>query len=237
MNTKKIDDSVFEALFRQAIIDDYNEEIDSIPPKNELMEALSFSPEFELRMKKLLAREQRKETLTKAMVFGKRVAAIFIVATSVFFCGLLLSTEVRAAIKNIVVELFDEFTSFIFHGETSNPEKQAEWRPKYLPAGYQENSVEMLGKAINIEYVNAQEDVIHYSYRPEGNDTSISVDNENHIIESKTINGHEAYTAKAMKDDFENGVIWSVGEYTFSIWSKLSIEEIIKIAQSVSNEN
>lgn len=236
MKARQIDDHVFEALFRQAVIDDYTEEIDSIPSKNELMKRISFSAEFELRMKKLLVREQRKETLAKVTKFVKRAAAVFVVATSIFFSTMLLNYEVRAAVKNTIVEWYDKFTSFIFYGETSDTDKQKEWRPKYLPVGYHEISIETLGKEINIEYINDQGDIILFSYKPEGN-INISIDNKNHTIESNSINGYEAYIAKATKDGFENGVIWSMDKYTLSIWSRHSVEELIKMAQSISNEN
>lgn len=42
-----------------AVIDEYNEEINSIPPKEKLMQTISFSPEFELKMKKLFAYDMR----------------------------------------------------------------------------------------------------------------------------------------------------------------------------------
>lgn len=234
MDVKQIDDHIFEALFRQAVIDEYTEEIDSIPSKSELMKKISFSMEFELRMKKLLVREQRKESLEKFIRFGKRAAAVFVVLTSILFCTMLLNYEVRAAVKNTIVEWYDKFTSFIFQAETSDADKQKEWRPKYLPPGYNEISIEMLGKVTNIEYFNNEGDVIHFSYKPQGN-VNISIDNENHTIEINTVNGYEAYTAESEEDGFENGIIWSMDEYTFSIWSKLPLENIIEIAESVSD--
>ena len=36
MNKNPISDTVFEALFRQAVIDDYIDEVESAPPKEEL---------------------------------------------------------------------------------------------------------------------------------------------------------------------------------------------------------
>ncbi len=230
---KVIDNSVFEALFRQAVIDDYNEEIDSIPSKDELMEIISFSPEFDLRMKKLFARERRKDFYRKALSHSKRAAAVLVVAATLIFGVLLFNPEVRAAVKNTVVKWYDKFTSFIFQSDGSDIDGEIEWNLGYLPPGFRENSVEKLGKVTNMVYVNDSGDTIYISCRPEGNDTNISVDNENHLIESETINGHEAYIAKATNNDFENGVIWSMKGYTFNIWSKLSIDELIAIAQSV----
>lgn len=230
---KKIDDTVFEALFRQAIIDEYNKDIDSIPPKEELIKTITFSPEFELKMKKLFAREKRRDYLKKALTYSKRVAAVFIITTTLIFGILLFSSEVRAAVKNTVVEWYDKFTSFIFQGEASDTNKKMEWQPEYLPTGYNEIFVEKLGKSTNIEYVDPQGNIIYLSYRPEENDTNISVDNENHEIESGTISGQEAYIVKATSEEFENGVIWSMEGYTLSLWSKLSVDELVKIAQSI----
>lgn len=230
---KKIDNTVFEALFRQAIIDEYNEEIDLIPPKEELIKTITFSPEFGLKMKKLFAREKRRDYLKKALTYSKRVAAVFVITTTLIFGILLFSPEVRAAVKNTVVEWYDKFTSFIFQGEASDTNKKMEWQPEYLPTGYYENFVEKLGKSTNIEYADPQGNIVYLSYRPEENDTNISVDNESHEIESRIINGQEAYIVKATSEEFENGVIWSMEGYTLSLWSKLSVDELIKIAQSI----
>ena len=230
----QMNNSVFEALFRQAIIDDYNEEIDSIPSKEKLMQTISFSPEFELKMKKLFVYDKRKDSLKKAFNYSKRAAAILFISITVFFGVLLFSSEVRAVVKNTVVEWYEKFTSFIFHNETYNINDKKEWRPEYLPEGYRESSVDKLGKAIKIEYADPKGNIIFFSYRPGENATNVSVDNENHQIESRTINGHEAYIAKATGEEFDNGVIWSMKVYTFILWSKLPIDELIKIAESTS---
>jgi hypothetical protein len=228
----QMNNSVFEALFRQAIIDDYNEEIDSIPSKEKLIQTISFSPEFELKMKKLFVYDKRKDSLKKALNYSKRAAAVLIIATTVFFGMLLFNPEVRAAVKNTVVEWYEKFTSFIFQNETSDINDKKEWRPEYLPAGYRESSVDKLGKTIKIEYADTKGNIISFSYRPGENATNVSVDNENHQIESRTINGHETYIAKATDEEFDNGVIWSMRGYTFILWSKLPVDELIQVAQS-----
>ncbi len=56
MNKNQVSDTVFEALFRQAIIDDFNEEMDSIPTNEQLARIYSFSSKFEMRIKKFLQR-------------------------------------------------------------------------------------------------------------------------------------------------------------------------------------
>lgn len=234
MKTEQLEDSIFEALFRQVVIEQYNEEIDSIPPRERLQEQISFTPGFELRMKKVLARERRKEYLRKTLNVAKQVAAVFVITATVIFGILLFNPEVRAAVKITVVEWYDYFTSFIFPGEPSDMKERHEWQSNSLPIGYHETSVTILGRVTNIEYVNEQNNTIYLSYRPVESNTNISIDNENHLLEMETINGHEAFIAKSMSDEFDNGVIWSMDGYTFSLWSKLPIEELIRIAESIN---
>lgn len=233
MNAKQLDDPSFEALFRQAVIDAYIEEIDAIPSRKKLQEIVTFSPEFESKMKKLILNERRKDYLQNILTYIKKTVAVIIVVTTLIFGILLFSPDVRADVKNTVIEWYDKFTSFIFQRENPDIKKYKEWRPKYIPEGYLEIGVERMGNGTNIEYANDEGTVINFSYRPDGNDTTINVDNENHTIESKTINGYNTFIIKAKKDDFENGVIWKKGGYTFYIWSILPVDELIKVMQSI----
>lgn len=70
MNKDQVNDVIFEALFRQAVIDDFNEKIDSIPTNEQLAEIYSFSWEFEMRMKKLFVKDHRRKFLKNAMLYS-----------------------------------------------------------------------------------------------------------------------------------------------------------------------
>jgi len=56
LEVRTINDNVFEALFRQAVIDNFLEEIDSLPPDEELSKIYIFSPEHEARMQRLFGK-------------------------------------------------------------------------------------------------------------------------------------------------------------------------------------
>jgi hypothetical protein len=107
----------------------------------------------------------------------------------------------------------------------------------YLPDGYYENSVEDLGKVIYIEFINDKGEKIRFSYRAEGSTSNLSIDNENHIIENIKVNENMGYSAIALTEEFENGVIWTIDGFKLDLWSRLSITEIKKIAESVSEKN
>ncbi|MFT4143728.1 MAG: DUF4367 domain-containing protein [Mobilitalea sp.] len=220
-------------MFRQAIIDDYNEEIDSIPTNDKLIGKVSFSPKFDVRMYHLFAIERRREFIKKALLYSKQIAALFILTTAVVFSLLLLNPEVRAAVKSTVIEWRDKFTSIIFQSKSSNMSDEKDWQLDYLPPGYKEDKIENLGMVTNVEYVNDQGQIIYFSYKPDGVNTNISIDNENHKIESTVINGNTAYIASATSEEYENGVIWGMKGYTFSLWSQLPMDELIKIVESI----
>lgn len=236
MDKKQVEEAIFEALLRQAVIDKYHAEIEAIPSNEELSQEISFTPEFELRMKKLFAYERRKILINTISMYSKRIASVFILAIAVMFGILFLHPEVRAATNKAIVELYKKFTSIIFIGEFSEVDRK-DWYPMYLPDGYYENSVENLGKVTYIEFINDKGEKIRFSYRAEDSTSNLSIDNEKHIIENIKVNGNVAYSAIALTDEFENGVIWIIDGYKIDIWSRLSITEIKKIAESVSEKN
>lgn len=233
MNKNQVGDTVFEALFRQAVIDDFNEEIDSIPTNEQLAKIYSFSIEFETRMKKLFTRDHRKNSFKNAMFYSRKVASILIIVLGLLFGTLLFNTEVRAAVGKALVEWYDKFTSFTFTDEGVNAEKK-DWMLNYLPTGYALKNYEVLGRITNIEFTNSQGDKIRFSYRPEESITNISVDNENHEINSYVILDRDAFSVTAINDKFDNGVIWNMEGHTFDLWGKIPMNELKKVAESIS---
>lgn len=235
MNKDQVNDVIFEALFRQAVIDDFNEEIDSIPTNEQLAEIYSFSSEFEMRMKKLFVEDHRRNFLKNVMLYSRRVASILVIVLGLLFGTLLFNTEVRAAVGKVLVEWYEKFASFTFRDEEIIVEKK-EWTLEYLPKGYLLKNYEVLGNVTNMEFINNQGDKIRFSYRPENSITNISVDNENHKIDSHVILDNETFSITAVDDRFDNGVIWNMDGYTFSLWGKISINELNKIAESISEK-
>lgn len=235
MVKNQVNDAVFEAIFRQAVIDDFEEEISSISSDEQLAKMYSLSPEFEIRMKKLFIKDSIISIFKTVIYYSKKIALLFIILIGLLFATLLFNTEVRATVVKVLVEWYGKFTTFTYGDDIGAYEKK-DWTLNYLPEGYIEGKNEILGEVINIEFINNKGDKIRFSYRPEDSNTKISVDNEKHKIDSCTILNNDAYCISAVDDRFENGIICSMKGYTFSIWGKLSIEEIIQIAESISEE-
>ena len=233
MNRDQVNDVVFEALFRQTVIDDFNEEIDSIPTNEQLAKIYTFSPEFEIRMKKLFIKDRSRSLLKNTMLYSRRVASVLIIVLGLLFGTLLFNTEVRAAVEKVLVEWYEKFTSFTF-SDDEFIDKKKDWTLNYLPEGSTLKNYEVLGRITNIEFINEQGDKFRFSYRPEGSITNISIDNENHKIDRCEILNNEAYCISAVDDKFDNGVIWNMNGHTFDLWGKISMNELKKVAESIS---
>ena len=232
MNKEEVNDAVFQALFRQAVIDNFDEEIDSILKDEELRKMYSCSPEFEKRMKKLFKIEKRRSISKTAWRYGRRVASVLIIVLGILFSTLLFNAEVRASVGKVLVEWYEKFTSFTFREDVGVIDDK-DWTINYLPEGYVMEINEVLGRVRYMEFANAQGDTIKFSYQPESDGTEIFVDNENHEIYSSEISGDEAYIISATDDEFDNGIIWIRGGYAFDLWGRVEMEELKKMIESI----
>ncbi len=232
MTKNEMNDIVFEALFRQAVIDDFNDEINSAQSNELLSKMYSFSEEFDNRMKKLLTKDRRKEYFKKTVHYSRKVASILFIVLGLLFGSLLLNTEVRASVGKVLVEWYEKFTTFSFKDEVVIDETK-HWILGHIPEGYSQKNYEVLGRIKNIEYANIQGDKIRFTYVPDNSITNISVDNENHEIDTFMLLGNKAYSIIATNKEFDNGIIWNMEGHTFDLWSKLPIDELKKIAESM----
>ena len=85
----------------------------------------------------------------------------------------------------------------------------------------------------NIEFKYNEGDKIRFFYRPENSISNISVDNENHELDSCLVLENVGYFISAIKKEFDNGIIWNMDGHTFNLWGKLSMDELKKMAESI----
>jgi len=236
MNNKQVNDSIFEALFRQAVVDDYTDEIDSIPPNEELAKTLSFSPGFELKMKKVFARDRRKDIFTAFIKHTKRVAVFVLILTTLLSGALLAHPEVRAAVGNVIVQWFEKFTSFTYHSGVSEEDSVVKhFRPQFLPNGFSESEALDLESMMLIIYSDGSDGIIYLQYSL-GDDTSMSVavDNEYTEIKEVIMYGSKALIITDLIGDGMNGVVFMLDGYVINIKSNLPIDVVVQIAESVA---
>jgi len=226
----KMSDSVFDALFSQAVIDNFYEELNSLPPDDELAKIYTFSHEHEMRMKKLFAREALKEKARITLVWGKRAAAIVILAASILFGSLMFVPEVRAVIMEIVTEWYEKFVRFT---STSTETDMTSHEPTYIPSGFQEELRDEMETMKTIVYTNDDGVIIQFESGLSGG--SISVDSEGRDYRLVRSDGIDYYIFSTNDMEKMNAVVWETDGQMYHISSQLPIDEILKIAFSVAS--
>ena len=234
MNKKQLYDIVFDALFRQAFIDEFEEEINSIKSEGATY-MCEPSHKFQKEMKKLFERDNRKTLIKNFVVRVKKVAVILFIILGGVFATLLINKDVQATVNKVIIEMYEKFNSIIFGGEKSDFEEK-DWVLNYIPQNYTIKNHEKLGNITNMVYENSKGNKIRFSYIPEKNSTNISIDNENHEMEKRKILNKEAYFLIAKTNKFDNGIVWNKDGYVFELWGKNTIDELRKIAESVSKK-
>jgi len=229
VETRRINDSVFEALFKQAVIDNFYEELDSLPPDEELSKTYTFSPEHEARMQRLFARELRRERIQNFAKWSKRVAAVILITVTVLFAAMMFVPQVRAVVVETITEWYEKFVSFT--SSTSETEK-TNLEPGYIPEGFFEILRDEKETTTTIIFYNDEGVMIAYqSFRAKG---SLAVDNEKVLYEVQTINKIEYHIFVSTDDGGENTIVWDMDSQRYKITSTISVAELVVIALSVA---
>lgn len=231
MISKDANDRIFEALFCQAVIDNYEEELSMIPSEEELSKLHSFSNRHIEGINRLFAQDKRNERLKATAKWARRCAAVLIVGTVLLFASLMTVSEVRATVTAVVIEWFEQFTKFTSeHG--SSKELQA-WEPSYLPEGFVEDERYGDFGRLTIRYLATGDKAMTFTYTSQSD--SASIDNDQRNFSSIEISGITYYIFEAETPDKESTVIWDADGYRFVARGQLSAAELIKIAESVEN--
>jgi hypothetical protein len=221
-------DSLFEAALRQALIDHYEAELAAIPPDSEIDKLYTFSARHETRMRKLLARESRKQYGSRIWQTIGRVAACFLLAA----VGAAAIPGVRAAAMNIVIEWTEQYAKFTPGGDSPTDAKH--WALAYIPAGYVESDRLEMMNILSLDYENSDGGELSFNVIPSSD--SFAVNNERIRYSQQLIQGTVYHIFEAEADAEVNRVVWDHDGYRFSVDAFLPIEELLKIAESVEKK-
>ena len=218
MINSEVNDIVFEALFSQAVIDNFNEELDSYALGTESNEHYKYSSQHENRMRALFLREKRKENIRKAARYSKRIAAVIILTLSILFGSLMFVPEVRAVVFETVIEWFDQFVRF--YSNASVVEK-ANLEPTFIPDGFWEEHRDGGETMTIVIYIN--HDGVRILFESQLVDAQMSVDNEGYEYELKQFDAVEYHIFTAIEGEKRNMIVWEVNEQRYKISSEYQL--------------
>ncbi|MDR2569453.1 MAG: DUF4367 domain-containing protein [Oscillospiraceae bacterium] len=225
MTKGQMTDSVFDAFFRQAVIDNFFKELELITTDDEISSQSSFSAEHDKRMVSMFANEKRKNTFNTTVRWSKRVAAVVFITVSILFGSLMLVPEVSAIVVNTVVEWFEKFARFT---SSSTETTKLHLEPIFIPDGFWEEDRYSDDLVTTIIFLNAEGIIIFYEASLVS--AQLSIDNEGHEYDVKQVDDNYYHILTAIEVDKENKVVWDADGQRFILASIIPIEELINMA-------
>jgi hypothetical protein len=230
-----IKETISEALLRRAVIDDHMNELDAIPSKDELAVTYTFSARHETRMNALFKKEKLRKCRKVFFSAAKRVALFVVVFGSIFFGILLTSLNVRAVVRETIVEWLEKFTRYSYNSDITQ-ESNAAWHFDYMPSGYEMSDTFVLGAATYVVYTDegATEITLLLS---SADDTSLGIDNEHSMFHMVYEHGIEYHIYESVSDDYPSQVIWTQDGVSMNLRGDCSVDELLRMAQSARSQD
>lgn len=195
---------------------------------------ITFSPEFEERMYRVI----RRQKYGYYVLFGnvkRQVASVLLM----LLAGLTVTTfsvrALREPVVRFITEVFETFTSVLFVDDEPGAytEEMKTVVPAYIPEGYVVESETKMDATYRVVYGNVDTGVeIMYTQRWNGKGflRVNTEDIEHHAVD---MNGLEGIAYTQNNTTF---VMFVYGDYTFAIKGSLSEEELLQIAASIPLE-
>lgn len=221
-----------DKILKEAL-DLYAKEYCKTLPSDEELAGITFSKEFEIKMQKLI-NAQKKVYYYWINTVGKRVAIII----TAIIIGLTATTfgvkAIREAVIEFITETFEKFTQItVEKDEPTTPTEFVKIKPEYIPDGFEvERDIYTEGLIYSIIYRDSDNRSITYTQQIPDN-SGMDADTENSVLKTIYINSYEGIVYEN-KESYT--LLFANENYYFSITSKIDVEELQKIAESIPIE-
>jgi len=206
--------------------------IESLPKEEDLSHR--FSKRFERKMNKLIRQENRTPFMKSFINHSKKAAVIFLIFIIIAFATTMSVEAYRVKFFEIVIEVWEEFTSMIFKSnENSNDNKLIPAIPEYIPKGFSIFEENINDHMYGVIYIDGNNEEIFYEQRVLSYG-EIILDTEN--IEDETIE-IDNQTIILFTNKGVNQIYWSDDSYSYTLISGIRKEEIIGMAKSILERN
>ena len=232
--TARTKEDIFEMFLRQAVIDCVHREAEEFAAMETPDEAEIASSSRAKKTRDLCLREDRRERFRRKTIPRlRRMTVAAAVALSILTGSMLAYPAVRAAVADVFVEWFDQFTQFTGMGaESSSTDKK--WELSIVPSGYVEvDRVEGDSRA-TVRYENKSGELLLFAYQQTTG--TIGVDNEDmihrtHFMDDVTYDIFESQDIKK-----PSSIVWDSEGYMFSLSSFESVDTLLEMAFSVTEK-
>lgn len=230
---KSLNSDLFEEMMKYALIERYTSEVNSLKAEPE---EEPFSEAFDKKVSRIIRKVGRKEQFKNFAKLATKSLTIILMVLGVSFGILMTQPKVYAAVWDVVRTVFEDHDSYSSNASNSNMDGKTfnnNIVPSYIPERYKLRQAFYGDYNTDLVYENIDGEDIYYGYSTKDG-TQISANNERVEFSEKRKDGITYYIYKSTISDEYNTVIWFNGDYCFVLKSQLIIDEIVKIAESVS---
>lgn len=226
-----INDVIFDALLREAVAANFREKMEAMPSEEELLRENPPSDRHVRRMKAIFAMERRMRIRGTLFKYTKAAVLVICIAATLFFALLMTNSNVRAAVRDAIVQVWEDFTSVKYDDSTVSEKSAQDFSLGYIPIGYSFDSAVENGDNFLSVYTDAHNNTLILNISP----TALhAVDTEYRDYYTESKNGVIYHVYEAHDAEHESYVIWSHENFSFRLSGVVSVKEIMRSATSLA---
>ena len=186
----------------------------------------------------ILSHNGRRPIWKRKMVFAhftaRRMAASIAVVFSLVLCGCACFPNVRAAVRELAVEFYDQYVGITDDSNAVLKEPMVHHFPTYIPEGYEIEKEDLTIAGGRIIYTNDGKGKIQY-FQFYNKHATMYFDFEGAMLSDVFVNEYRGkYLEYTDERKTQNIIMWTDGTYTYYIIGELAYEELKMMAESVS---
>ena len=192
-----------------------------------------FSPKFRRKVEKLLRRQRRSPAVNAALRYARRAAAFALVfLTLSFSCLMTVNAAFRERVIQAVVQVFQDFTEFIYTSDSAAVGKPGNLVFTYLPEGMEEQDREQNAIEFYVYYESPDGAFMELSQIlvEDGTEVLLGLDTENAKVTYFEVHGVEAM---GIKKGLDHTIHWTEGSSVYTLSGTVPMEELKLVAEGI----
>lgn len=182
---------------------------------------------------KIAAAAAAVPAVNAALRYGRRAAAFALVfLTLSFSCLMTVDAAFRERVIQVVVQVFQDFTEFVYTSDSPAGGKPGNLVFTYLPEGMEEQVREQdeLGFYVYMEDLEGEFIELDQSWLENGDSMILGLDTENAVVTDFVIRG---VNALGIEKGLDHTIHWTEGSFVYTLSGTIPLEELKLIAEGI----
>lgn len=192
-----------------------------------------FSPKFRRKVEKLLRRQRRSPAVNAALRYARRAAAFALVFLALSFsCRMTVDAAFRERVIQAVVQVFQDFTEFVYTSDSPAVEEPGNLVFTYLPEGMEEQDREQDEVEFYVYYESPDGAFVELSQIlvEDGTEVLLGLDTEDAKVTYFEVHGVDAV---GIEKGLDHTIHWTEGNFVYTLSGTIPMEEVKLIAEGI----